>query len=207
MPTPIFRLIIFFFFLSASLFGQKNVNYNFIVDASGKGQFRSVQAALNAIPAGNKKPYRIFIKNGFYKEVITVDASKSGISLIGESKDKTILSFDNHAGTKMPNGDTLNTWTCASFFVYGNDFHAEQLTFQNSAGFTAGQAVALRIEGNRASFNNCRMIGNQDVLFLSGSGVKHYFENCYIEGTTDFIFGASTAVFNNCRIHSKRTRM
>ncbi len=204
MPILVIRQVIFFFFLSATLFGQKNANYNFIVDASGKSQFKSVQAALNAIPAGNNKPYRIFIKNGFYKEVITVDASKSGISLIGESKDKTILSFDNHAGTKMPNGDTLNTWTCASFVVYGNDFHAEQITFQNNAGFTAGQAVALRVEGNRASFSNCRMIGNQDVLFLSGSGVKQYFENCYIEGTTDFIFGASTAVFNQCIIHSKK---
>ncbi len=204
MPALVFRRIIFFLFFSGSIFGQKNASYNFIVDASGKSQFKSVQAALNAIPSGNNKPYRIFIKNGFYKEVITVDASKSGISLIGESKDKTILSFDNHAGTKMPNGDTLNTWTCASFFIYGNDFHAEQITFQNNAGFTAGQAVALRIEGNRASFNNCRMIGNQDVLFLSGSGVKQYFENCYIEGSTDFIFGASTAVFNNCSIHSKK---
>ena len=204
MPIYSLRQIIFFLLISASLYGQTTVHYDFIVDASGKSQYKSIQSALNAIPAGNKKPYRIFIKNGFYKEVITVDASKSAISLIGESKDKTILSFDNHAGTKLPNGDTLNTWTCASFFVYGNDFHAEQITFQNNAGFNAGQAVALRVEGNRASFTNCKMIGNQDVLFLSGSGVKQYFENCYIEGTTDFIFGASTAVFNQCIIHSKK---
>ena len=204
MPNHIFRQIFFFLLLSTSLLGQKNAKYDMVVDASGKAQYKSVQAALNSIPAGNKKPYRIFIKNGIYKEVITIDASKSGINLIGESKDKTILSFDNHAGTKLPNGDTMNTWTCASFFVYGNDFHAEQITFQNNAGFTAGQAVALRVEGNRASFSNCKMIGNQDVLFLSGSGVKQYFENCYIEGTTDFIFGASTAVFNQCIIHSKK---
>lgn len=107
-------------------------------------------------------------------------------------------------GTKTENGDTLNTWTCASFFVYGNNFTAENITFENNAGFTAGQAVSLRIEGNRSAFKNCRMIGNQDVLFLSGSGVKQYFNNCYIEGTTDFIFGASTAVFDSCHIHSKK---
>jgi pectinesterase len=88
--------------------------------------------------------------------------------------------------------------------VYGNDFHAENLTFENKAGFTAGQAVALRVEGNRASFKNCNIEGFQDVLFLSGSGVKHFFENCYIVGTTDFIFGAATAVFKNCHIHSKK---
>jgi len=98
----------------------------------------------------------------------------------------------------------LNTWTCATFFVYGNDFHAENISFENNAGFTAGQAVALRVEGNRASFINCRMIGNQDVLFLSGSGVKQYYRNCYIEGTTDFIFGAATAVFKDCHMHSKK---
>lgn len=181
-------------------FAQKKL----IVAKDGSGQFKTVQAALNAVPEGNAKPVTIYVKNGVYKEVIIVDATKNFIRLLGESKDKTILTFNNHAGSVMPNGDTLNTWTCASAFVYGNDFSAENITFQNDAGFTAGQAVALRIEGNRASFKNCRMIGNQDVLFLSGSGVKHYFENCYIEGTTDFIFGAATAVFKNCHIHSKK---
>jgi pectinesterase len=175
-----------------------------IVAKDGSGQFSTVQAALNAVPESNTKPVTIFIKKGVYKEVIIVDATKSFITLIGEDKNKTILTYDNHAGTRLPNGDTLNTWTCASFFVYGNDFSAENLTFENNAGFTAGQAVALRVEGNRASFKNCRMVGFQDVLFLSGSGVKHYFRDCYIEGTTDFIFGAATAVFKNCHIHSKK---
>lgn len=178
MRYNIFKHVFFLLLLSSSLLGQKKNAYDFIVSTTGKDQFKSVQAALNAIPSGNKKPYSIFIRNGLYNEVITVDASKSSIRIIGESKEKTILHFNNHAGTKMPNGDTLNTWTSASFFVYGNDFHAEEITFMNDAGFTAGQAVALRIEGNRASFNNCRMIGNQDVLFLSGSGVKQYFESC-----------------------------
>ena len=81
---------------------------------------------------------------------------------------------------------------------------AENIHFENNAGFTAGQAVALRAEGNRLAFKNCKFTGFQDVLFLSGNGVKHYFEDCYIEGTTDFIFGAATAVFNKCHIHSKK---
>ena len=196
------KFLFFYVCLNFNLFSfsQKKI----VVAKDGSGNYKTVQAALDAVPEGNDKPFTIYIKKGVYKEVVVVDARKSFITLIGEDKEKTILSFDNHAGTKLPNGDTLNTWTCASFFVYGNDFHAENLTFENTAGFTAGQAVGLRIEGNRASLKNCRIIGNQDILFLSGSGVKHFFKDCYIEGTTDFIFGAATAVFENCYIHSKK---
>ena len=175
-----------------------------VVAKDGTGDFTNVQDAFDAVPEGNILPITIFIKKGIYKEVLVIDARKNFISIIGEEKETTILTFNNHAGTKLDNGDTLNTWTCASFFVYGNDFHAENITFENNAGFFAGQAVALRIEGNRNSFFNCKMVGNQDVLFLSGSGVKQYFKDCYIEGTTDFIFGASTAVFKDCHIHSKK---
>lgn len=195
-----FSVTIFFVLSSLAIAAQQKI----IVAQDGSGQYKTVQEALDAVPSGNSKPFTIFIKNGIYKEVVVVDARKSFVSLIGEDKDKTILTFDNHAGTKLPNGDTLNTWTCASTFVYGNDFRAENITFQNTAGFTAGQAVGLRIEGNRASLKNCSIIGNQDILFLSGSGVKHYFKDCYIEGTTDFIFGAATAVFQHCHIHSKK---
>jgi pectinesterase len=192
--------ILFLCLIAFTSAGQKKIT----VAQDGTGNYKSVQAALDAIPSNNSKPVIIRVKKGVYKEVITVDATKRNVSLIGENASNTILTFDNHAGTRQPNGDTLNTWTCASTFIYGNDFHAENITFDNNAGFTAGQAVALRIEGNRATFKNCRMTGNQDVLFLSGSGVKHYFQDCYIEGTTDFIFGAATAVFKNCHIHSKK---
>jgi pectinesterase len=178
--------------------------HKMIVAHDGTGDFKTVQAALDAVKEGNTDTVTIFIKRGLYKEVIVVDARKSFIKMVGEDKYATILTYDNHAGTTLSNGDTLNTWTSASVFIYGNDFGAENLTFQNTAGYTAGQAVGLRIEGNRAYIKNCRIIGNQDILFLSGSGVKHYFKDCYIEGTTDFIFGASTAVFKNCHIHSKK---
>ncbi|MBX2934324.1 MAG: pectin esterase [Ferruginibacter sp.] len=200
MKKTLAVLIIIIFSLQYSFAQIKKI----IVAKDGSGDYTTVQAALDAVPSGNLNPVSIFIKKGKYKEVIVVDARKNFITLTGEDKDSTILSYDNHAGTKLPNGDTLNTWTCASFFVFGNNFHAQNLTFENNAGFTAGQAVAMRIEGNRVSFNNCRIVGFQDVLFLSGSGVKQYFEDCYIEGTTDFIFGAATAVFKNCTIHSKK---
>ena len=200
MKNTVAVLIIIIFSLQYSFAQLKKI----IVAKDGSGDYTTVQAALDAVPSGNVNPVLIFIKKGKYKEVIVVDARKNFITLTGEDKDSTILSYDNHAGTKLPDGDTLNTWTCASFFVFGNNFHAQNLTFENNAGFTAGQAVAVRIEGNRVSFKNCRIVGFQDVLFLSGSGVNQYFEDCYIEGTTDFIFGAATAVFKNCTIHSKK---
>ena len=185
---------------SLSAFSQKRIT----VSEDGKADYKTVQAALDAVPNSNTKPVIIYIKKGIYKEQITVDARKNFVTIIGEGKDDVTLTYDNHAGTKLANGDTLNTWSCASFFIYANDFKAENIHFENNAGFTAGQAVAVRAEGNRIAFKHCSFTGFQDVLFLSGNGVKHYFEDCYIEGTTDFIFGAATAVFKNCHIHSKK---
>lgn len=167
-------------------------------------KYKTIQAAIDIVPVNNAKPITIYVKSGIYKEVVTVDTRKNNIRLIGEDPLKTVITFNNHSGVKLANGDTLNTWTCASMFIYADNFEARNITFENNAGFTAGQAVALRIEGNRNAFENCRFVGNQDVLFLSGNGVKQYFKNCYIEGTTDFIFGASTAVFDSCHIHSKK---
>lgn len=195
------QLLYYCLFLAIfSAYSQKKIT----VSKDGSGNYKTIQAALDAIPSNLKKETIVFIKPGVYKEVITVDATKNFVTLIGKDKKNTIITYNNHAGKKLPNGDTLNTWTCATAFIYGNNFRAENITFENNAGFNAGQAVALRVEGNRASFKNCSMIGFQDVLFLSGSGVKHYFKDCYIEGTTDFIFGAATAVFKNCHIHSKK---
>jgi pectinesterase len=186
--------------LGETIFAQKKIT----VAQDGSGQFRSVQAALDAVPTPNSTPVIIYVKKGIYKELVTVDARKPFITLVGEDKETTRITYNNHAGTVLPNGDTLNTWTCASVFIYSNDFKAENIHFENNAGFNAGQAVAVRAEGNRLSFVNCKFTGFQDVLFLSGSGVKQFYKNCYIEGTTDFIFGAATAVFDNCHIHSKK---
>lgn len=196
------KKIIILFICSAVLTAaaQKKIT----VAQDGSGDFRSIQSALDAIPSNQTGSTTIHVRKGIYTEVVTVDATKNHVSLVGDGQEKTIIRFNNHAGKRLENGDTLNTWTCASVFVYGNDFHAEQLNVENNAGFTAGQAVAIRVEGNRASFTDCSFKGFQDVLFLSGSGVKDYFYNCYIEGTTDFIFGAATAVFRNCHIHSKK---
>ena len=175
-----------------------------VVAKDGSGDYQTVQEALNHIPSPNSEPITIYIKNGVYKEKLVLDTRKDFVTLIGEDVNHTILTFDNHAGLRLPNGDTINTWSSASFFVYANDFTAKNICFQNNAGFTAGQSVALYVYGTRAFFKDCRMLGFQDVLFCSGPGAKQLFIHCYIEGTTDFIFGPATVYFDHCELHSKK---
>jgi pectinesterase len=175
-----------------------------IVAQDGSGSYRTVQAAFNAIPANNKKPMIVFVKNGVYKEKLMLDSTKRFVTLIGEDKFNTILTFDDHTGKISPKGDTINTYTSSSFLEAANDFTARNITFQNDAGFSAGQAVAVQILGDKVKFVNCRFLGNQDVLFTSRPNTRQYFLHCYIEGTTDFIFGPSTAWFEQCHIHSKK---
>lgn len=175
-----------------------------IVSQDGTGNYKTVQEAFNAIPRNNKKPVIIYIKNGIYKEKLYLDSTKSFVTLIGNDKFKTILTFDDHTGKLSPKGDTINTYTSYSFLEGANDFSAKNISFQNNAGFTAGQAVAVQITGDRSKFEQCRFLGFQDVLFPSKPGTRQYFSHCYIEGTTDFIFGPSTAWFEQCHIHSKK---
>lgn len=174
------------------------------VAQDGSGNFKSVQDALNSIPVNNSKRFIIYIRNGVYKEKLFLDSTKNFVTLIGEDKFNTILTYDDHTGKLSPKGDTINTRTSWSFLIKANNFRARDITFQNDAGFTAGQAVAVESDGDKAVFTNCRFIGNQDVLFTNSDKSRQYYENCYIEGTTDFIFGSSTVWFEKCHIHSKK---
>lgn len=192
----------FIFLVFTSITSCTSSNKKIIV--SKKGKYKTIQSAIDKVVFNNKKQTTIFVKKGIYNEQLTIDTRKNNILLLGEDRLNTIISFNNHAGKKQPNGDTFNTWNCATVFVYANDLTAKNITFKNDAGFTAGQAVATRIDGDRCAFYNCSFIGNQDVLFLQASGTRQYFKNCYIEGTTDFIFGASTAIFDSCHLHSKK---
>ncbi len=175
-----------------------------IVAQDGTGDFTTVQAAFNAIPRGNKKPVTIFVKNGMYKEKLLLDSGKGFVSLVGEDKFKTFLTYDDHNGKISPEGNVINTRTSWSFLVKADNFTARNITFQNDAGFSAGQAVAVESDGDKAIFDNCRFLGFQDVLFTNNNNSRQYFRHCYIEGTTDFIFGSSTAWFEKCHIHSKK---
>jgi len=174
------------------------------VAQDGSGNYTNVQAALNNVPANNKNPFIIYIRNGIYKEKLLLDSTKNFVTLIGEDKFNTILTYDDHTGKVSPIGDSINTRTSWSFKIRADNFTAKNLTFQNDAGFSAGQAVAVESDGDKAIFKNCRLIGNQDVLFTNNDKSRQYYENCYIEGTTDFIFGSSTVWFEKCHIHSKK---
>lgn len=174
------------------------------VAQDGSGDYKTVQAAINAVPVNNKKPIVIIIKKGIYKEKILIDSLRPFITILGEDKLNTVLTYNDHTGKLAPDGDTINTRTSWSFKIMADNFTARDITFQNDAGFSAGQAVAVESDGDKAVFVNCRFIGNQDVLFTNSERSRQYYENCYIEGTTDFIFGSSTVWFEKCHIYSKK---
>ena len=172
------------------------------VAQDGSGDYKTVQEAFNSILYNNKKPITIIIGAGIYKEKLFLDSTKDFVTLIGSDKFNTILTYDDHTGKLSPKGDTINTRTSWSFKILADNFTASNITFQNNAGFSAGQAVAVEADGDKVTFHNCRFIGNQDVLFVN-NGRQHY-QLCYIEGTTDFIFGSATVWFDQCHIHSKK---
>lgn len=177
--------------------------YDFVVAKDGSGNFKTIQEAINAVPDMRKNVTTIFIKKGVYKEKLVLAESKSFVNFIGEQPDSTVITFDDYASKKNVFGEEIGTSGTASFYVYGKDFTAENITFENSSG-PVGQAVAVFVAGDRARFINCRFLGFQDTLYTYGYESRQYYENCYIEGTVDFIFGASTAVFSNCRIYCKK---
>lgn len=195
-----FLLLFCTLFLPVIILCQQKI----IVAQDGSSKYKTVQSAFDAIPLNNKKPITVYIKNGIYKEKLHLDSSKNFVTLIGEDKFNTILTYDDRAGKISPKGDSINTRTSWSFLMKANNFKAENITFQNDAGFTAGQAVAAEIDGDKTIFINCRFIGNQDVLFTNNDNSRQYYKNCYIEGTTDFIFGSSIVWFEQCHIHSKK---
>ena len=175
-----------------------------VVAQDGSGNYKTVQAAFDAVQAGNKQPVEIFIKKGVYHEALNLAKGKDFVTLVGEDRAQTILTYNNHTGIITPKGDTINTYTSASFFIYADNFKAVNISFRNDAGFTAGQAVAVFAYGDKLVFDRCNFTGFQDVLFCSRAGSRQYYRDCYIEGTTDFIFGPATAVFQSCHIHSKK---
>ncbi len=173
------------------------------VAPNGDGQFKSIQDAINAASqrTSRDRPWVIHVKPGVYKELIYVQREKRFISLVGDDAATTILTYDLHANMLGPDGKPIGTFRTASTMIDADDFTAENLTFEDSAG-PVGQALAIRIEGDRVAFRNCRFLGWQDTI-LANRG-RHYFENCYIAGHVDFIFGGATAVFERCRIHCLR---
>src|SRR4029079_2640682 len=187
-PSPIFLCFL------CLLVAKAQAVEKIVVAADGSVDCCSVQQALDHVPKNKNQPVVIYIKPGVYNEQLRVSAGKNHVTLRGEEPQKTILTF------KLSALQAGNTRLAFSTLVNANDFRAENLTFENTFG-TGSQAVALFVDAERASFENCRFLGWQDTLFVNGS--RHYFKNCYIEGHVDFIFGTASAVFEDCTIHCK----
>jgi pectinesterase len=172
------------------------------VAKDGSGQFTNVQDAIMSVPMGYAtNPVVIRIKPGVYKEQIYIQREKRFFQLVGEDATRTVLTFDLNANIVGPNGKPIGTFRTPSTQIDAEDFTAENITFENSAG-PVGQALAIRLDGDRAIFRNCRFLGWQDTI-LANRG-RHYFENCYIAGHVDFIFGGATCWFERCQIHCLR---
>jgi pectinesterase len=175
-------------------------NDTVIVDSNNSGDFISIQQAINATRSYPDKRITILIKNGIYFEKVKIHAWNTKINLIGESKEKTIITYNDHfKKINLGRNSTFHTYT---LLVEGNDCILKNLTIENTSG-EVGQAVALNVNAHRVVIANCNLLGHQDTLYTSGENCKNYFKDCYIEGTTDFIFGDATAFFENCKIHSK----
>ena len=190
------------------------VSYDIVVSADGHGDYMSVQEAIDACPDySHERITTIRIRAGIYKEMVTIPHNKFRLHISGEGAEKTIITFDKYAKQLWPNvGFPMGTSGSASVYIHSSYVTMEDLTIENSAGEgkEIAQAVALFTDGDFLFFHRCRLIGNQDTVYTYGrygkeGGIKrNYFLDCYIEGTTDFIFGPSIAWFENCTIHSKK---
>lgn len=170
-----------------------------VVDKSGEGNFKTIQEAINSVRGFDPDYlYTILVKDGVYYEKIVIPDQIRNLKIVGESVDKTIISNNDHA--LINNMGTFKTYTLQ---VRGCDIIFENITIENNAPMVA-QAVALHTVGDRIIFRNCRFLGNQDTIYTGGNEARLYFEDCYIEGTTDFIFGPATAWFENCDILCKK---
>jgi len=190
------------------------------VSKDNSSDFASIQAAIDSVPEG--KAETIYIKKGTYKE--RVEITKDNITLMGEDRDEVIITEGYYANMIMPDGTKRGTFRSYTFYVFADNFKATNITFENSAGFgyEVGQAIAVYAEGDHIHFKNCKLLGHQDTLFTGPlplkekqpggflgptqfaprRHVRQFYEDCYIEGEIDFIFGSATAYFLNCRLYA-----
>ncbi|WP_438447333.1 pectinesterase family protein [Gorillibacterium sp. sgz5001074] len=175
-----------------------------IIAVDGSGDYSSVQAAIDALPEGRTERVELLVRKGVYREKIIIPKGKPPIRMIGEGAEETVLSWGDYARMPGPDGRELGTGRTATLQILSDDFTMEHMTVENTAGHgrPVGQAVALYVLGDRQVFRHVRLLANQDTLY-TGSG-RHLYEECYIEGHVDYIFGAATCVFDRCEICSLR---
>lgn len=196
-----FQIVLVCLLAIHQLMGQtsnpQQYKYIFTVAKDGTGEYSSIQDAIDAMRVYPLAPITLYIKNGVYNEKIELPATNVDVTFIGENVDSTIITWNDYSGKGKH-----TTFTSYTAKISGNRFRAENLTFANSAG-PVGQALALYVDADKAVFKNCKFLGNQDTIFTGGENSRQLFVGCYIEGTTDFIFGPATAVFKDCIIRAK----
>lgn len=201
------RIVVLMMMLLFSVGTQARGKYDnadtITVARDGSGDFRTVSEAVEVCRAFMEYKKVIFVKNGTYKEKVVIPSWLTNIEIIGEDRDKTIITYDDHANIKRPEtGLPMGTFRTYTVKVEGTGITFRNLTIENNAP-RMGQAVALHTEGDKLAFVNCRILGNQDTVYTGMPNTRLYFKDCFINGTTDFIFGPSTTWFENCEIRSK----
>jgi pectinesterase len=181
-----------------------------IVAADGSGQYISLQEAISQAPLSTDSAatrWIILVRPGTYHERIYVQRERGRIHVLGEDAATTIISYGSHANQPGPDGKPIGTFRTPTVQIDGDGMIWENLTLANSAGEPGprpagppvAQALALRADGDQLVFRRCRFLGWQDTILVNRG--RHYFEDCYIEGSVDFIFGAATSYFNRCHLH------
>ncbi len=206
------RFFSFFLVLMAAVAVQAAGKYDnpdtLVVARDGTGQFRNVGDAIEVCRAFMDYHKVIFVKKGTYKEKLILPSWLQNIEICGEDRDQTIITWDDHANIRLPlqsegdGGRPIGTFRTYTLKIEGNAITLKNITIENNSA-RLGQAVALHTEGDRLTFVNCRFLGHQDTVYTGVAGTRLFFKDCYIEGTTDFIFGPSTAWFEHCDIYCK----
>ena len=196
-----------FIICQLSVSPAKAANYDnpdtIIVARDGTGQFRTIGEAIEVCRAFMDYHKVIYVKRGIYKEKLIIPQWLQNIEICGEDRDQTVITYDDHANIIYPpTGNGMGTFRTYTLRVDGNSITVKNITIENNAA-RLGQAVALHTQGDRLMFLNCRFLGNQDTVYTGMPYTRLLFRDCYIEGTTDFIFGASTAWFEHCAIYCK----
>ena len=217
-PRTLFFIICSLLFSGAHAASRYDNPDTIVVARDGTGEFRTVTEAIEVCRAFMEYHKVIYIKKGTYKEKLIIPQWLQNIELCGEDRDQTVITYDDHANISMDGsywpkalkeqllamGDRPKLGTFRSFTVRvdANAITFKNITIENNAA-RLGQAVAIHTQGDRITFLNCRFLGHQDTVYTGMPNTRVFFKDCYIEGTTDFIFGPSTAWFESCTIHCK----
>nr|CAB3454920.1 unnamed protein product [Digitaria exilis] len=179
-----------------------------VVSQDGTGHSRTVQGAVDMVPAGNSRRVKILVRPGVYREKVTVPITKPFVSLIGMGTGRTVITWNARASDIDKSGHQVGTFYSASVAIEADYFCASHITFENSApaappGAVGQQAVALRLSGDKTMLYRCRILGTQDTLFDNIG--RHYLYNCDIQGSIDFIFGNARSLYQGCTLHAVAT--